>query len=173
MKSSTDPGKLEAFRHISLFKPAFDFIFEDNQFYFHFGIDVSFFICGPKTPESITNDISLTCFCLSAKNILPKLQQYVLPLKQLCFLLLLILDTLLLCPKRIFYRLRFSSFCLGILEHQLLHLGLSPTILWWFLTSVDLLKILVHLGIIRPFNGMGVTHFFQIYVVVPFFEFWI
>lgn len=90
MQSCANSRKLKIIVNFFIFKSLFDFLFKNNKFILHLWIDVSFFIRWPKSPKSITNNISKSGFLFFSKNIFSQLNQDLLPLHQLQSLLLLI-----------------------------------------------------------------------------------
>ena len=127
------------------------FLLENDQFVLHFRIDVSLLIRWPKSPESIADDVAEACRLFIAKNVIPQLRKYVLPLLQLlpdlllvpCLPFILHLVRLLHCIRYGWHHHSVAGH--GILQDQLLDASLV------FLSS--LLVVLpgaIHRWLLRP-----------------------
>lgn len=88
-------GKFKWCWDVPCFESACNLFLENDKFVFHLWVDISFFVCWPKSPERVCDDVSLLCLLLNAKDVVPELLENLLPLKELLLLLHLSLSQLL------------------------------------------------------------------------------
>ena len=60
---------------VTSLKTLSDLLFENYEFIFHFRIDISLLVGGPKAPKSIADDVAEPRLLLFSENIMPQLGQ--------------------------------------------------------------------------------------------------
>ena len=71
VESCTKSRHSKSFWYISTFKSLFNFLFENYKLILHFRINIPFIISWPKSPECITDNITMSSSLFSAKNVFP------------------------------------------------------------------------------------------------------
>ena len=80
MKLRTDPREFKIGLNLFSFKSRGNFLFEDDQFIFHFWINIPLILSRPESPKCVANDVSFARFLFSPKDIISKFDKIVLTL---------------------------------------------------------------------------------------------